>query len=154
MTSLRSASSPLSPALSTAPPSTLPSLISVPSSLHFSPPCQISLIMPWKKARKLIKDDPRYKNYGDTDHVRLHLAARKHTTHTHQKGLVYYMYMYMCCTVSDVMGVSDVVGMHTCHMYMYGVAMQRSSPCSDERLSMISTSETRWWPPRTSSVAY
>ena len=25
--------------------------------------------MPWKKARKLIKEDPRYKNFGDSDHV-------------------------------------------------------------------------------------
>ena len=30
---------------------------------------QISLKMPWKKARKLIKEDPRYKNFGDSDHV-------------------------------------------------------------------------------------
>ena len=112
------------------------------SSLYFPPPCQISLVMSWKKARKLIKDDPRYKNYGDTDHVRLHLAARKHTTHTHQKGLVYYMYMYMCYAL---------VGMHLCHMYT--VTMQWSSLCSDGRLSTISTSGTRWWPPRTSSVA-
>ena len=25
--------------------------------------------MPWRKARKLIKEDPRYKNYGDSDQV-------------------------------------------------------------------------------------
>lgn len=30
---------------------------------------QISLTMPWRKARKLIKEDPRYKNYGDSDQV-------------------------------------------------------------------------------------
>ena len=28
--------------------------------------------MPWKKARKLIKEDPRYKNFGDSDHVSEH----------------------------------------------------------------------------------
>ena len=26
-------------------------------------------MMPWKKARKLIKDDPRYKKYSDSDDV-------------------------------------------------------------------------------------
>ena len=30
-------------------------------------PTQITLTMPWKKARKLIKEDPRYKNFGDSD---------------------------------------------------------------------------------------
>ncbi len=30
---------------------------------------QITLMMPWKKARKLIKDDPRYKKYSDSDEV-------------------------------------------------------------------------------------
>ena len=25
--------------------------------------------MPWRKARKLIKDDPRYKKYSDNDEV-------------------------------------------------------------------------------------
>lgn len=25
--------------------------------------------MPWKKARKYIKEDYRYKNYSDSDHV-------------------------------------------------------------------------------------
>ena len=30
---------------------------------------QITLTMPWKKARKLIKEDPRYKNFGDSDEV-------------------------------------------------------------------------------------
>ena len=30
---------------------------------------QITLTMPWKKVRKLIKEDPRYKNFGDSDHV-------------------------------------------------------------------------------------
>ena len=39
--------------------------------------CQITLVMPWKKARKLIKEDPRYKNFTESDHVRLHRAARK-----------------------------------------------------------------------------
>lgn len=33
---------------------------------------QISLTMSWKKARKLIKEDPRYKSFGDTDHRREH----------------------------------------------------------------------------------
>jgi transcription elongation regulator 1 len=37
---------------------------------------QISLVMPWKKARKLIRDDPRYKNFTESDHVRLQLAAQ------------------------------------------------------------------------------
>ena len=40
---------------------------------------QISLVMPWKKAKKLIRDDPRYKNFTESDHVRLQLAARKLT---------------------------------------------------------------------------
>ncbi|XP_064382447.1 transcription elongation regulator 1-like isoform X2 [Halichondria panicea] len=31
---------------------------------------QISLTMPWKKARKLIKEDPRYKAFGDSDNGR------------------------------------------------------------------------------------
>ena len=31
---------------------------------------QITLTMPWKKARKLIKEDPRYKNFGDSDERR------------------------------------------------------------------------------------
>ena len=30
---------------------------------------QISLTMPWRKARKLIKEEVRYKNYGDSDQV-------------------------------------------------------------------------------------
>ncbi|CAI8016988.1 Transcription elongation regulator 1, partial [Geodia barretti] len=30
---------------------------------------QISLVMPWKKARKLIREDPRYKNFSESDHV-------------------------------------------------------------------------------------
>ena len=36
--------------------------------------------MPWKKARKLIKEDPRYKNYGDTDHVCTCNYKNRHTT--------------------------------------------------------------------------
>ena len=43
---------------------------------------QISLVMPWKKARKLIRDDPRYKNFTESDHVRLQLAARKPTQYS------------------------------------------------------------------------
>jgi len=35
---------------------------------------QITLTMPWKKARKLIKEDPRYKNFGDSDHVSEHIS--------------------------------------------------------------------------------
>jgi transcription elongation regulator 1 len=31
---------------------------------------QISLVMPWKKARKLIREDPRYKNFAESDHRR------------------------------------------------------------------------------------
>ncbi len=30
---------------------------------------QIALNMPWRKARKLIKEDVRYKNFTDSDHV-------------------------------------------------------------------------------------
>jgi len=32
--------------------------------------------MPWKKARKLIKEDPRYKNFGDSDHVSEHNSVK------------------------------------------------------------------------------
>ena len=32
---------------------------------------QITLTMSWKKAKKLIKEDPRYKAFSDDDHVRL-----------------------------------------------------------------------------------
>ena len=32
---------------------------------------QISLTMSWKKAKKHIKDDPRYKAFSDDDHVRV-----------------------------------------------------------------------------------
>ena len=35
-------------------------------------PHQITLTMPWKKARKLIKEDPRYKNFGDSDEASTH----------------------------------------------------------------------------------
>ena len=33
--------------------------------------------MPWKKARKLIKEDPRYKNFGDSDHVSEHNLVKR-----------------------------------------------------------------------------
>lgn len=33
-------------------------------------PLQITLSMPWKKARKYIKEDVRYRNFTDSDYVR------------------------------------------------------------------------------------
>ena len=41
-------------------------------------PFQITLVMSWKKAKKLIKEDPRYKNYTDSDHVRSRQGQRGH----------------------------------------------------------------------------
>ena len=61
--------------------------------------------MPWKKARKLIRDDPRYKNFTESDHVRLQLASRKPTQYTVGEPAsaclrIIDIYIYTCKMVS------------------------------------------------------
>ena len=41
----------------------------------FPAPLQISLTLSWRKARKLIKSDPRYEKFGESDRVRRSDAA-------------------------------------------------------------------------------
>ena len=88
---------------------------------------QISLDMPWKKAKKLIREDPRYKNFTESDHVRLHLAARKPNLYDSQ--LANHAHKN-CITVCP-----------RCVIYVL---------YRDGRQSMISISEIRCWQPRTS----
>ena len=42
-------------------------------------PLQITLTMSWKKAKKLIKEDARYKAFSDDDHVRLKAGSQYDT---------------------------------------------------------------------------
>ena len=42
-------------------------------------PLQITLTMSWKKAKKLIKEDARYKAFSDDDHVRLKASSQYDT---------------------------------------------------------------------------
>ena len=82
-----------------------------------TPISQISLVMPWKKARKLIRDDPRYKNFTESDHVRLQLAACKptsfictHTVHPDTLAVGRWNYSIIILRLSCVCCVMAYVG--------------------------------------------
>ena len=64
---------------------------------------QITLDMPWKKAKKLIREDPRYKNFTESDHVRLQLAARKPNLYSKMEPVgMCTQYVYTCSYIGSV----------------------------------------------------
>lgn len=63
--------------------------------LYTSSLSQISLTMPWKKARKLIKEDPRYKAFGDSDNVNQRYTRHTHIVFTHE----HFIIPYVACTI-------------------------------------------------------
>ena len=66
--------------------------------LYTSSLSQISLTMPWKKARKLIKEDPRYKAFGDSDNVSQRYTRHTHIVFTHE----HFIIPYVACTMVPI----------------------------------------------------
>ena len=58
--------------------------------------------MPWKKARKLIKEDPRYKNFGQHDHVR-HLVKSIRHINWFTRSFVYWLFvcLFVCLSYRE-----------------------------------------------------